>query len=61
LFSLIINMFLVWLIDIIFPKEIEIRGLIPLFWTTAIIWILNFFFGILPSQRKRKRVTAIEE
>jgi len=45
IFSLIINMAIIWFIEIIFPKELEITGLIPLFWTTLIIWTLNFFFG----------------
>ncbi|PIR58331.1 MAG: hypothetical protein COU70_01420 [Parcubacteria group bacterium CG10_big_fil_rev_8_21_14_0_10_35_15] len=44
LFSLIINMTLVWLIDIIFV-ELVINGLIPLFWTTALIWLANFVLG----------------
>ena len=44
--SLIINMAIVWLIEIIFPKELEITGLIPLFWTTLIVWGLNLFFGL---------------
>jgi uncharacterized membrane protein YvlD (DUF360 family) len=52
LFSLIINMLLVWLVaDVLFPQDIEIQGLLPLFWTTLIIWILNFFFG-LNSKKK---------
>ena len=46
LFSLVINMAMIWLIEILFPKQLEIFGLIPLFWTTAIIWALNFFFGL---------------
>lgn len=44
--SLIINMAVIWLIDIIFPKELEITGLIALFWTTIIVWALNLFFGL---------------
>jgi len=41
LFSLIINMVLVWLIDIAFV-ELVINGLAPLFWTTALVWLANF-------------------
>ncbi len=52
LFSLIINMFLVWLVaDVFFPGEIEIHGLIPLFWTTLILWALNFFLGLYHSKK----------
>lgn len=52
LFSLVINMGLVWLIEILFPKELEITGFLPLFWTTIIIWLLNFFFGLYNSKKK---------
>jgi len=41
LFSIIINMAIVWAADIIFP-ELIITGLVPLFWTTIIFTILNF-------------------
>lgn len=40
IFTLIINIFLVWVvIDILSP--IEIKGLMPLIYTTFIIWILT--------------------
>lgn len=42
LFSLVINMGLVWLVDVIFP-ELIIPGIIPLFWTSIIIWGLSWF------------------
>lgn len=41
LFGLVINMLMVWLVDIIFP-ELIIPGLIPLFWTSLIVWGLGF-------------------
>ncbi len=59
LFSLVINMGLVWLIEILFPKDLEITGIVPLFWTTLIIWALNFFFGLYTS--KKKKVMEIKE
>lgn len=37
LFSLIIAMGMLWITDTIFP-ELEIVGIIPLFWTTLIVW-----------------------
>lgn len=52
LFSLIINMFLIWIVDIFFGSEFEIAGLAALFWTTLIIWALNYFFGLLGSNKK---------
>lgn len=54
LFSLIINMAMVWLVEIIFPKDLDIKGLIPLFWTTVIIWFLNFFFGLYKPRKNKK-------
>ena len=46
LFSLVINIVLVWIvIDVLFP-EIEIFGLVPLLWTTLLVWVMNFFFGV---------------
>ena len=40
LFSMVINMALIWILDFMF-KEITIPWLWPLFWTTIIIWFLN--------------------
>lgn len=51
IFSLVINMAMVWLIEILFPSELEITGLWPLFLTTIIIWALNFFFGIYSPKK----------
>lgn len=44
LFGFLINMFLVWAVGILF-LELAIQGLIPLFWTTLIIWLLNVVLG----------------
>ena len=40
LFGLIINMAMVWLVDIFFT-ELTIVGVLPLLWTTLIIWGLS--------------------
>jgi putative membrane protein len=40
LFGLVINMLMVWLVDIIFP-ELIISGIIPLFLTSLIVWGIN--------------------
>lgn len=43
LFGLVINMALIWLaVDVLSP--IEISGIIALFWTALIVWVLNLFF-----------------
>jgi len=52
LFGLIINMTIIWIIDIIFP-ELIIYGIIPLFWTAIIIWITNFILGFYKKIYKR--------
>ncbi len=41
LFALVVNAILVWIVDILFP-ELIIEGIRPLFWTTCIVWALNF-------------------
>lgn len=51
LFGLIINMILVWVVDIVFP-ELIIQGILPLFWTTLIIWGVSFFLGLYKPKRK---------
>ena len=38
--TLLINMFLIWIVDVFFP-ELVINGLIPLFWTSLVIWAAN--------------------
>lgn len=45
LFSLILNILIIWFLDIFF-LEFEIFGLVPLFWTTVIVWLINFLLGI---------------
>jgi putative membrane protein len=40
LFSIIINMGFLWIIDLMF-EELNIPLFLPLFWTTLIIWIIN--------------------
>ena len=45
LFSLVIAMVLVWLVDV-FSPELIIKGIKPLFWVTLILWGLNLFFPL---------------
>ena len=53
LFSLVINILIVWVVaDILFPTELEIQGIVPLFWTTVIIWIISFLLGLYAPKRK---------
>ena len=40
LFTIVINMAILWLIDLLFD-ELYISGVLPVFYTTAIVWALN--------------------
>ena len=51
LFSFIINMAIIWFVDIIFP-ELIIRGLVPLFWTALIVWLVSYFLGLYSPRKK---------
>jgi len=44
-FSWIINILIIWLIDIFFP-ELEIKGIISLFWTSVVVWGISFILGV---------------
>lgn len=46
LFNIVIAMFLVWLVNI-FSAELTIRGLAALFWTTMLLWAINFILAKL--------------
>lgn len=50
LFGLIIDMLIIWAVDIFFT-ELIIQGLIPLFWTTLIVWGVSFFLGLYSSRK----------
>lgn len=53
LFSLVINMLIVWIVaDVLFPQDLEIHGIVPLFWSTIIIWALNLFFGLYNHKKR---------
>jgi putative membrane protein len=49
LFSLVIDMSMVWLADVL-VGELQIVGILPLFWTTIIIMILNSLLWTTLSQ-----------
>ncbi|XOB41104.1 MAG: phage holin family protein [Candidatus Nealsonbacteria bacterium] len=45
LFSILLNMAIIWFLDVLF-LELTIVGLSSLFFTTAIVWTVNFFLGL---------------
>ena len=51
LFGLVINMGMIWIVDILFVEFI-IKGLIPLFWTTLIVWGLSFLLSLFFPKAK---------
>lgn len=53
LFSIIINMAMIWLVDIFF-NELVIVGIVPLFWTTLIIWGLSTILPLFFPKRKHE-------
>ncbi|OGZ18706.1 MAG: hypothetical protein A2175_00245 [Candidatus Nealsonbacteria bacterium RBG_13_42_11] len=46
LIGLVINMLIIWAVDIFFP-ELVIQGIVPLFWTSLIVWGVGFILGLL--------------
>ena len=51
LFGLVLNMLIIWTIDILFP-ELVISGIVPLFWTTLICWGISFVLGLCTPKRR---------
>ena len=51
LFGVVIDMLIIWLADVVFP-ELDIFGILPLLWTSLIIWGLSLLiFLLLPKTR----------
>jgi putative membrane protein len=44
--SLVISLLLVWALDLLFP-ELEFIGILPLLWTTFIIWLITIPLSLL--------------
>lgn len=51
LFSFVINILMIWLVDILF-LELDIKGLIPLFWTSVIVWGVSLLLGAYQKVKK---------
>ena len=50
-FSLLINMIIVWFIDVYFPG-LNIVGLAALFWTGLIVWLVTSLVGVAEKVKK---------
>lgn len=46
LFGIIVNMAMIWIVDIFFP-ELIIEGIIALFWTSIVLWLVSTIFSLL--------------
>ena len=57
LFGLVVNMAIIWAVDILFP-ELIINGITPLFYTTLIIWALS---AIIPKLMPKPRSKIKEQ
>lgn len=53
LFGILINIAIIWAIDILF-KELVMEGVTPLLWTTLIVWGLGLFLPKFFPARKPK-------
>jgi len=52
LFTIVINMGLIWLLDMMFD-ELHIPFLFPLLYTTLIIWVLNIIVGFFLTKHNK--------
>lgn len=53
LFTFALNMLMIWIVDVLFP-ELDIIGIIPLFWTAILLWAAGFVVPVLfPKKRWR--------
>lgn len=53
LFGIIINIVIIWAVDLLF-KEITIPWFLPLLWTTLIVWALSILLSTILGRRKSK-------
>ncbi len=51
LFGLIINIVMIWSVDIFF-YELDFVGIAPLFWTSIIVWGLGWISSIFTRRKK---------
>ena len=51
LFGLVINMAIIWVIDILFI-ELVIKGIVSLFYATLLIWLVSFLLGLYKPNNK---------
>jgi putative membrane protein len=50
LFSFVIVMFLVWIVDVLFSTRLEINGIANIFWVSIIVWASDLLFSKMFKQ-----------
>lgn len=58
LFSFVISIVMIWLVDIL-SAGFDIIGIIPLFWTTVLIWALGFIIPVMMPERRKTAANLI--
>jgi putative membrane protein len=66
LFTIVISMGLVWIVDIILPEltivqGLSVQGLIPLFWTTLIIWLIALILSSIIKKSENKTGNPVKQ
>ncbi len=66
LFTIVISMALLWLVDLITPELTIVHGLnlrdfIPLFWTTVIIWLISYFLSLITKKVEKTKKSEKEK
>jgi putative membrane protein len=56
LFTFIINMLMIEIVDILFP-ELTIVGIVPLFWTAVLLWGLGIVIPLFVPKRVKRPAT----
>jgi len=56
LFTFVVNMLMIWIVDILFP-ELDIIGLIPLFLTAVLLWAIGFVIPFFFPKRRKHPAT----
>jgi putative membrane protein len=56
LFTFIINMLMIEIVDILFP-ELTIVGIVPLFWTAVLLWGLGIVIPLFIPKRVKRPAT----
>ena len=57
-FGILINILLIWAVDILMVDKLDIIGIIPLFQVTILVWGLSIVVPLLIPKKKPKPITT---